>query len=158
MSGSVSCKISPELNGVMKKFRFAKNLGDCAVITLKIDRKNYDVLLEEESTETSFEEIAEDLPEDSPRYPFYLLLMDLFSLTFLFFTFLLLSFKQELSDGRVKFPLVFIHYCPPGVSAELNMLYATTRNSLMKESGINRVIELCDKDDLSKNWLEDQLA
>ncbi|KAJ9059776.1 hypothetical protein DSO57_1037988, partial [Entomophthora muscae] len=67
-------------------------------------------------------------------------------------------FKQELSDGRVKIPLVLIHYCPPGVSAELNMLYATTRNSLMKESGINRVIELCDKDDLSKNWLEDQLA
>lgn len=47
-------------------------------LKVKIDRKIHEVTLEEESDETSFEEIVEELPEDSPRYPllyFQLLLL-----------------------------------------------------------------------------------
>ncbi|KAI9298550.1 actin depolymerizing protein [Neoconidiobolus thromboides FSU 785] len=96
--------------------------------------------LEAEEKQTTFEELLEELPEDSPIYPFFEI-----------YTF------QELKDGRVKYPLVLIHYSPPGVSHELNMLFSTTRSNFMKETGLNRALELQDKEEFDLDWVCEKL-
>lgn len=86
---------------------------------MKIDPKTQTVILDRE-IEAEIDEVGEDLPEATPRYIAY-------------------SYKRVHPDGRLSFPLVFIFYCPPGISTSLNILYSSTKTLLVNELHISKV-------------------
>lgn len=78
---------------------------------------------------SDLEELKEELPDNSPR-------------------FILLSYPMTLSDGRPKTPFVMIYHRPPTASQNNRMVYAGAVELVRNESGVNKVIELEDVDDL----------
>eukprot|EP01147_Barroeca_monosierra_P007374 gene7374-512_t len=61
------CTISDDLIASLKKFRFRKAKNNAAII-MKIDQKTREVIIEDEMEDVSLEDVAEELPEFSPRY------------------------------------------------------------------------------------------
>lgn len=80
---------------------------------------------------TNFEELGEELPDNSPR-------------------FVVLSYPIELSDGRKKYPYVLVYYRPATSGQKNNMAYAGAVELVRNETGVNKVIELEDIEDLDE--------
>lgn len=76
--------------------------------------------VDEELDDCSLEEICAELPEQQPR-------------------FVLLSYTKKLADGRTTFPMCLIFYSPLGCNPDLQMLYAGSRNNLVKECELTKV-------------------
>ena len=74
-----TCEISADVHEAIKTFRFKKSSAKLSALILKIDELtvHFDQLLED----TSFEELADELPDNTPRY-------------------LLLSYELKHADGR----------------------------------------------------------
>eukprot|EP00911_Craspedida_sp_UC1_P002191 UC1_evm2s1677 len=96
------------------------------------------VQLEESLDDCTLEEMAEELPEFSPR-------------------FIAFSYCHTHQDGRVSFPLLFIHYCPSGVKPEQNMVYAGTKPALVQASGITKIFEMRVAEEITDEWLLEKL-
>lgn len=65
------------------------------------------------------EELAEELPDNSPR-------------------FVVLSYPIKLEDGRVKSPLVMVYWRPPTCSNDAKMLYAGAVEIFREKAGVSR--------------------
>ncbi len=91
--------------------------------TVKVNMSEMVVEVDEEMSDCSIEEVASELPEFSPRYVAF-------------------SYCHTHSDGRVSYPMVFIHYCPSGVKPEHNMIYAGTKTALVNTIQITKVRRL----------------
>lgn len=78
---------------------------------------------------TSLDELAEDLPEHSPR-------------------FVLLSYPTTLADGRKSVPYVLIFYMPVTVGTELRMMYAGAKELVRNKAEVGRVLDAADEDDI----------
>ncbi|KAJ1726132.1 hypothetical protein LPJ61_005396 [Coemansia biformis] len=104
----------------------------------RIDASSLEVVKDKEVTNVSFEELAEELPEDSPRY-------------------IVLSYRYTHADGHVSYPLVYIYYKPETAATRALMLYASTLQHFGREGGLATPYTLTHADMLTQSWLEDNL-
>ncbi|KAF9570223.1 hypothetical protein EC968_002102 [Mortierella alpina] len=112
--------------------------GPCSLFAGKID-KNKLLIEEDEDLELeSLDELAETLPENTPRY-------------------VVVSYELKHDDGRVSYPLVFIYYSPKGVKPELNMLYASAKTHFQNKIGLGKVFDLRDAESLTEQWMRSKL-
>lgn len=84
----------------------------------------------------NFEELAEELPDNSPRY-------------------IILSYPFKLPDGRLKSPLVLLYWRPPTCGQESKMLYAGAVELIREKAGVSKLIEVEEEDDF--DGIEDEL-
>ncbi|KAJ1955683.1 glia maturation factor beta [Linderina pennispora] len=136
---SVTCQIAPEVLSDLKKLRFSKPGTDSAVYIAKINRKEHLVVPDESFDSISLEDLIEELPDDEPRY-------------------VVISYKYEYSDGRVSYPLIYVYYCPETTAPMAAMLYASTQQLLEKEAQLGKVYLLRNKEDLTANWVNENLG
>ncbi|KAL4077137.1 hypothetical protein V8B97DRAFT_1395693 [Scleroderma yunnanense] len=98
---SQTVDIPQSVKDSLRKFRFARRSQGSAAIIIKINKVALMMEEVEQFDNISIEELAEELPENSPRY-------------------VVLSYALEHSDGRTSFPLVLINWAP--TTSEIGML------------------------------------
>jgi len=139
MSGSLMiCEISEELKEELKEFRFRKSESTNAIV-LKIQRDPQKLLIEDRLENCDIDELRESLPAQQPRFA-------------------LVSYMMKHSDGRVSFPMCLIFYSPQGCNPEIQMLYAGSKNNLVKECGLTKNLEIRDLDELTEEFLRTKLG
>ncbi|XP_035478876.2 glia maturation factor gamma isoform X1 [Scophthalmus maximus] len=134
----VVCEVDESLKAKLRKFRFRKETNNAAIL-MKIDMEKQLVILEEEYEDISLDELREELPERQPRFIVY-------------------SCKYAHADGRVSYPLCFIFSSPMGCKPEQQMMYAGSKNRLVQAAELTKVFETRSVDDLTEEWLKNQLA
>ncbi|KAG7272734.1 hypothetical protein CRUP_031058 [Coryphaenoides rupestris] len=60
-------------------------------------------------------------------------------------------------DGRVSYPLCFIFSSPCGGKPEQQMMYAGSKNKLVKTLQLTKVFEVRTTEDLTEEWLKEKL-
>uniref|UniRef100_A0A914W149 ADF-H domain-containing protein n=1 Tax=Plectus sambesii TaxID=2011161 RepID=A0A914W149_9BILA len=139
MTGTLNIvEISDELKDTLKKFRFQKSECTNAII-LKIQRDPQTLLIEEELESCDIDELRESLPAQQPRFA-------------------LVSYMMKHEDGRVSFPMCLIFYSPQGCNPEIQMLYAGSKNNLVKECGLTKNLEIRDLEELTEDFLRAKLG
>ncbi len=68
------------------------------------------------------------------------------------------SYAQKHDDGRISYPLMFIHYCPEGVKPEHNMIYAGSKIALVNALQITKVFEVRSTEDFTEDWIREKLG
>ncbi|KAI0431029.1 glia maturation factor beta [Xylaria sp. FL1042] len=124
---------SQETRDHLRKFRLttSRATGPQAVIYL-IDKKTHEVKQDEDKVVyRSLEEIADDLPDNSPRY-------------------ILLSYPLTLPSGRLSVPYVLLYYMPSTCNAESRMMYAGAKELLRNTSEVGKVIDIESAEDLEE--------
>merc|ERR1712227_21738 len=97
------------------------------------------VLIDDEIEEIeAIDELQNELPELQPRFVIY-------------------SCRYEREDGRVQYPLMFIFMSPSGSMGRMPMAYAGSRNQIKEATGITKVFEVRDLEDLTQEWLNEKL-
>ncbi|KXS19718.1 hypothetical protein M427DRAFT_131715 [Gonapodya prolifera JEL478] len=136
-TGTRTCDIDPDVVKNLEKFRFDKSKETRAMI-LKIDMQKLCIVEDKHLEGTTLEDLADELPENSPRY-------------------IILSYKRVLSD-RVTYPLVFIYYNPDTAKTDLKMMYSSAKMVLSAASSIaGKVVDLTTLDDLTEAHLNSKL-
>jgi len=79
----------------------------------------------EQFDDISIEELAEELPENSPRY-------------------VVLSYELNHNDGRKSFPLVLINWAPITSETGLLTLHASALLNFQNTADVSKVIEIRD--------------
>ncbi|KAG0290080.1 hypothetical protein BGZ98_003593 [Dissophora globulifera] len=130
--------IDPELVSKIEAFRFAKRSQGNAALVCKIDRTKLLIEEDEESDSLTIEDLAELLPENTPRY-------------------VVLSYELKHNDGRLSYPLVFLYYSPNGAKPDLSMLYASAKTFFENTVKIGKVLDIQDSDVLTDEWLSSKL-
>uniref|UniRef100_A0A915CUN6 ADF-H domain-containing protein n=1 Tax=Ditylenchus dipsaci TaxID=166011 RepID=A0A915CUN6_9BILA len=129
------CKISEAVKETLKKFRFNQSSATNALI-LKINRENMELDVEETLEDSNAEKIKSELPAQQPR-------------------FVVISYELKRLDGRVSYPMCLLFYSPVGCSPELKILYAGSRNSLVKECQLTKSAEIRELDEITEDFLYD---
>ncbi|KIO13652.1 hypothetical protein M404DRAFT_12555 [Pisolithus tinctorius Marx 270] len=131
--------IPPELKSSLRKFRFAKRSQGHAALVVKIDRNELIMKEEEQYDNISIEELAEELPENSPRY-------------------VVLSYELKHSDGRTSFPLVLVNWAPTTCEIKMMTLHASALIEFQNTADVSKVIEVRDgPDGLTKETIDAKL-
>ncbi|KAG0331666.1 hypothetical protein BG004_001549 [Podila humilis] len=133
-----TCEIDPALLEKIEAFRFSKRNQGSAAIVCTINKNKLLIELDYEENSIELEDLAENLPDNIPRY-------------------IILSYELKHTDGRVSFPLVFLYYCPVSANTQLRMLYASAKTSFQNTTKIGKDIELYDSDNLTDDWLRPKL-
>ncbi|PPJ60682.1 hypothetical protein CBER1_03463 [Cercospora berteroae] len=94
-----------------------------------INKSNMEICPEDTQIYTNMQELADELPDNTPRY-------------------ILLSYPLTLSSGRLSVPYVLINYLPPTCSAENRMLYAGAKELIRSTSEAGRLIEIDSAEEL----------
>jgi hypothetical protein len=85
------------------------------------------------------EELAEELPENSPRY-------------------VVMSYELNHSDGRKSFPLVLINWAPTTSEIGLLTLHASALLNFQHTADVGKVLEVRDgPEQLTKEFLDSKL-
>ncbi|KAL2190487.1 GMF family protein, partial [Thermothelomyces heterothallicus CBS 203.75] len=124
---------SQETKDHLRKFRLgtSRASGPQAVIYM-IDKQTKEIRQDEDQTVyTSLEELADDLPDHSPR-------------------FILLSYPLTLASGRLSVPYVMLYYLPTTCNSELRMLYAGAKELMRNTSEVTRIIDLESAEELEE--------
>ncbi|KAI0971430.1 glia maturation factor beta [Xylaria arbuscula] len=124
---------SQETKEHLRKFRLttSRATGPQAVIYL-IDKKTHEIKQDEDKVVyRSLEEIAEDLPDNSPRY-------------------ILLSYPLTLPSGRLSVPYILIYYMPTTCNAENRMMYAGAKELIRNTSEVGKVVDIESADELEE--------
>ncbi|KAG0319345.1 hypothetical protein BG000_003917 [Podila horticola] len=129
-----TCEIDPKLLEKVEAFRFAKRSQGNSVIVCKINKDKLLIELDAEEDTIELEELADELPENIPRY-------------------IILSYELKHDDGRVSFPLVFLFYCPVGANTQLRIAKTFFQNMTQ----IGKVFEIHDAETLTDDWLRPKL-
>jgi len=138
MSQNVSvCDIEPSLKEELRKFRFRKATNNAAII-MKVDQVKQTIFLEEELMDIDVDELREALPSHQPRFLVY-------------------SFKLDHGDGRISYPMCFIYSSPQDCKPALQMMYAGSKLSLVKEAELTKVFEIRCLEELTEEWLHSKL-
>ncbi|KAI0478593.1 glia maturation factor beta [Xylariaceae sp. FL0804] len=123
---------SQETKDHLRKFRLgtSRASGPQAVIYM-IDKKTHEIRQDDDDKVVykSLDEIADDLPDNSPRY-------------------VLLSYPLTLPDGRLSVPYVLLYYLPDTCNAESRMMYAGAKELMRNTSEVGRVIDIDSAEDL----------
>lgn len=80
---------------------------------------------------TSLEDVADDLPDNAPR-------------------FVLLSYPLTLDDGRASVPYVLLNWMPVTVGNELRMIYAGAKELVRNTAEAGRVIDVFDEEEFGE--------
>ncbi|KAL7409237.1 hypothetical protein BDY24DRAFT_403823 [Mrakia frigida] len=119
---SKTVDIPPSVTASLKAFRFSKALGHSA-ISFKINKVK--LIIEEDETFSDFadvEELAEELPSNSPRY-------------------VVVSYQLTHKDGRTSTPMALINWCPMGAPPELMTLHASALSYFQIAADVSKVVE-----------------
>ncbi|KAJ7271968.1 hypothetical protein B0H12DRAFT_1092202 [Mycena haematopus] len=115
--------IPQEIKDTLRKFRFARRNEGSAALVIKINKAKLIMEEVEQFDNISIEELAEELPENSPRY-------------------VLLSYQLEHKDGRKSFPLVMINWAPRGSEIGMLTLHASALLEFQSTADVSKVIEM----------------
>ncbi|KAH9945898.1 glia maturation factor beta [Epithele typhae] len=112
-----------ELKAALRKFRFARRNSGHAAMVIKINKK--DLIMEEveQFDDISINDLAEELPENSPRY-------------------VLMSYELNHKDGRKSFPLVLVNWAPTSSEMGLLTLHASAFLDFQTTADVSKVIEV----------------
>ncbi|SPQ25121.1 4496df30-85c7-49bf-b23d-318178c721ec [Thermothielavioides terrestris] len=124
---------SQETKDHLRKFRLGTSRSNSpqAVIYL-IDKQTKEIRQDDDATVyRSLEELADDLPDHSPR-------------------FVLLSYPLTLPSGRLSVPYVMLYYLPTTCNNELRMLYAGAKELMRNTSEVTRIIDLESAEELEE--------
>jgi len=140
MSGPAVCSISAPVRDELRALRFRKTgpnsaNADSKAVVLKIDRAAQAVVVDEVIEDITADELRDQLPEHQPRYAVY-------------------TMKLDHGDGRVSYPMCLIYSTPRDCQIELQMMYAGTKLSLVKEADLTKVFEIRDLEELTDEWLK----
>ncbi|KAE8538236.1 hypothetical protein D1P53_005575 [Cryptococcus gattii VGV] len=111
--------IPQDVLDALKQFRFKNSKGTSAI------SGNLTMAVDEEFGGQSIEEIAEELPENAPRY-------------------VLLSHELKHKDGRISYPLLLINWAPTTSPIELMTLHASSLSYFQQVSETAKVLEVRD--------------
>ncbi|XP_061112773.1 glia maturation factor beta isoform X2 [Conger conger] len=100
---------------------------------------NHLVVLDEEHEDISPDDLRDELPECQPRFVVY-------------------SYKYHHDDGRVSYPLCFIFSSPQGCTPKMQMMYAGSKNKLVRTTEMCKVFEVRNTEDLTEEWLRGKLG
>ncbi|KAL1944683.1 hypothetical protein VTO73DRAFT_3113 [Trametes versicolor] len=121
MSSTVD--IPQELKAALRKFRFARRNAGHAALVVKINKQKLLMEEVEQFDDISIEDLAEELPENSPRY-------------------VLLSYELNHADGRKSFPLVLVNWAPTSSEMSLLTLHASAFIEFQNTADVSKVIEV----------------
>ncbi|GME53186.1 putative gmf family protein [Neofusicoccum parvum] len=128
---------SPETKDKLRKFRLGTSRAkDAQAVIYQIDKKTLEIAQSDDVVYTNLQEIADELPDNSPR-------------------FVLLSYPMTLASGRLSVPYVMIYYLPTTCNSEMKMLYASAKELVRNTAEVNRIIEIADAEDIE--GIEDRL-
>ncbi|KAJ5619984.1 hypothetical protein N7510_003968 [Penicillium lagena] len=156
MSESRLYSFSPETREKLRKFRLSTSRAKdpqaiiCAIYLLHtpqryfsnqradiIDTKTQEIRPEDGEVYTKMEDVADELPESSPR-------------------FILLSHPLTLSSGRLSVPYVLLYYLPENCNPSQRMMYAGAVELMRSTAEVNRVVEVQSDEDVTS--IESRLA
>ncbi|KAF7304948.1 ADF-H domain-containing protein [Mycena kentingensis (nom. inval.)] len=117
--------IPKEVKDALRKFRFKRRTEGNGALEIKINKAQLTMEVVEEYDAVSIEELAEELPANSPRY-------------------VLLTYELKHKDGRTSWPLVLLDWKP--MSSEIGMLtlHASALLDFQSTADVSKVIELRD--------------
>ncbi|KAF8077580.1 hypothetical protein FPV67DRAFT_1578 [Lyophyllum atratum] len=122
---SQTVDIPQSIKDSLRKFRFARRNAGSAAIVIKINKAKLLMEEVEQFDNISIEELAEELPENSPRY-------------------VVLSYELSHGDGRKSFPLVLINWAPMTSEIGLLTLHASAILNFQATADVSKVIEIRD--------------
>ncbi|KAH9063468.1 maturation factor [Lactarius vividus] len=129
--------IPQELKDSIRKFRFTRHKGNAALV-VKINKQKLIMEEVERFDEISIEDLAQELPEASPRY-------------------VVLSYTLEHQDGRTSSPLALINWAP-ACETSLLTLHASALIDFQNTVEVSKVLEVRDgAEGLTKGILEARL-
>ncbi|KAE9371337.1 glia maturation factor beta [Stipitochalara longipes BDJ] len=122
---------SQETKDHLRKFRLGTSRANTTQAVLyMIDKHTLEIKQDDDKTVyQDLDEIADDLPDHSPR-------------------FVLLSYPLTLPSGRLSVPYVLLYYLPVTCNAELRMLYAGAKELMRNTAEVGKVIEIDSADDM----------
>ncbi|EHA26250.1 hypothetical protein AnigIFM60653_008209 [Aspergillus niger] len=121
---------SPETKEKLRKFRLGTSRAkDPQAIIYIIDSKSQEIRPEDGEVYSKMEDLADELPESSPR-------------------FILLSYPLTLASGRLTVPYVMLYYLPVNCNPNSRMMYAGAVELMRNTAEVNRVIEVHEEDDI----------
>lgn len=121
---------SPETQEKLRKFRLGTSRAkDPQAVVYQIDKNTLEIAQAGDETYTDMQELADELPDHSPRY-------------------VLLSYPLTLPSGRLSVPYVLLYYLPVTCNSENRMLYAGAKELMRNTAEVGRVIELSEPEDL----------
>ena len=89
-----------------------------------IDKSTHEIKQDpDKTTYASLDEIAEDLPDHTPR-------------------FVLLSYPLTLPSGRLSVPYVLLYYLPITCNNEMRMMYAGAKELMRNTAEVGKVIDV----------------
>ncbi|KAJ7097760.1 hypothetical protein B0H15DRAFT_945355 [Mycena belliarum] len=112
-----------EIRDTLRKFRFARRNEGSAALVIKINKAKLIMEEVEQFDNISIEELAEELPENSPRY-------------------VMLSYQLNHQDGRTSFPLVLINWAPTSSEIGMLTLHASALLDFQSTADVSKVIEI----------------
>lgn len=124
----------------LRKFRFSKrSMQGSAAFIIKINKSKLVMEKVEQFDEISIDELAEELPENAPRY-------------------VVLSHELNHPDGRKSYPLVLVNWAPTSSETSLLTLHASALLDFQKIADVSKVIEIRDGPELlTKEAIDAQL-
>ncbi|KAG5636198.1 hypothetical protein H0H81_008868 [Sphagnurus paluster] len=120
---SQTVDIPQSIKDTLRKFRFARRNEGSAALVIKINKAKLLMEEVEQFDNISIEELAEELPENSPRY-------------------VLLSYELNHSDGRKSFPLVLINWSPTTSEIGMLTLHASALLNFQTTADVSKIIEI----------------
>ncbi|KAL8713048.1 MAG: hypothetical protein Q9220_002908 [cf. Caloplaca sp. 1 TL-2023] len=129
---------SSETQEKLRKFRLGTSRAkDPQAVVYQIDKHSLEIAQADDATYSNVQELADDLPDHSPR-------------------FVLLSYPLTLPSGRVSVPYVLLYYLPVTCNAELRMLYAGAKELMRNTAEAGKVIEISEAEELES--IEEKLG
>ncbi|KAJ7685365.1 hypothetical protein DFH06DRAFT_1313674 [Mycena polygramma] len=122
-SQSHTVDIPQAIKDSLRKFRFARRNEGSAALVIKINKAKLIMEEVEQFDSITIEDLAEELPENSPRY-------------------VLLSYQLDHSDGRKSFPLVLINWAPTSSEIGMLTLHASALLDFQSTADVSKVIEM----------------
>lgn len=124
-ASTILVAIPQEVKDSLRKFRFARRNAGHAAIVIKINKAKLIMEEVEQFDNITVEELAEELPENSPRY-------------------VVLSYELIHNDGRKSFPLVLINWSPSSSETGMLTLHASALLNFQNTADVSKVIEVRD--------------
>ncbi|KAJ5893623.1 hypothetical protein N7495_005314 [Penicillium taxi] len=122
---------SPDTKEKLRKFRLTTSRAkDPQAIIYIIDAKTTEIRPEDGEVYTRMEDVADELPESSPR-------------------FILLSHPLTLKDGRLSVPYVLLYWLPENCNPNQRMMYAGAVEVMRNTAEVNRVVEVESDEDIT---------
>lgn len=124
-------KITQETQKELRSFSLSSSRsGLLQAQVYLIDQGSYEIKRDEEiDTMESLEELADELPDNTPRY-------------------VVLSHPITTADGRKTYPYVMLYYLPRSADSKSKMLYAGATEMFRLAANVMKIIDVASVDDL----------